>query len=94
MLHAVLLPSGNELRIPATVALASSEDAAREDVQFWTRPSLLVRAVKVGRVGVISCVEVVVVGRAERRVSLQGRFEAGRPLRVLRTWQVIGSLGG
>jgi hypothetical protein len=34
------------------------------------------------------------VGRGERRVRVQLREEAGLPVKVLRTWQVIGSRSG
>jgi hypothetical protein len=72
---------GRLARIAETDEPLSAVDS-EVGVQFATRPSAFVVAVKV---------VVVVVFAEERRVSVTGRLAAGVPVRVLRTWQVIGS---
>jgi len=63
-------------------------DDEEEGDQTLTRPSVSVVAWKVG--GELVAVEENGEG-PETRVRLQARPAAGVPVRVLRTWQVIGS---
>lgn len=68
-----------------TVADADADaDASVTGVQLATRPSAFVVAVKL--------TWLVAAGRGlERSVRVTGRLAAGVPVKVFRTWQVIGS---
>lgn len=74
---------GRRPRVSDSVRV-DSEDEAWDD-QVLTRPSVSVVEWKVKADG--SSRE----GRGEWRVRVQDRPEAGLPVKVLRTWQVMGS---
>ena len=59
-------------------------EVAASGVQFFTRPSASVVARKL--TGLVWPVDA-----PDRRVNVTGRFAAGVPVSVFRTWQVIGS---
>ena len=70
--------------------LVTGVDALDVEVQFLTRPSASVVAWYVRR-AVLSLLLSFPVDGDARRLSITGRFAAGVPVRVLMTWQVIGS---
>jgi hypothetical protein len=70
---------GREERMTGTVAELVDDE---EGVQAFIRPSESVVAWNM--TGSLDCVE-------DKRVSVQGRLAAGLPVKVLSTWQVIGS---